>query len=95
MTEGIEGIGMTFDFGHANTIGKVNDFLHYAKKADHIHIHDNNGMSDEHLALGEGTISWSKVGKTIAADYSGVVVIEGRSIDEAKKSLAVFRRCFL
>jgi sugar phosphate isomerase/epimerase len=95
MTEGIEGIGMTFDFGHANTIGKVNDFLLYAKKAHHIHIHDNNGMSDEHLALGDGTIPWSTVGKTIAAQYSGVVVIEGRSIDEAKKSLSVFRRCFL
>jgi sugar phosphate isomerase/epimerase len=86
---------MTFDFGHANTIGKVNDFLQHVNKAHHIHIHDNNGMSDEHLALGDGTISWNTVGKTIAAQYSGVVVIEGRSIDEAKKSLAVFRRCFL
>jgi sugar phosphate isomerase/epimerase len=95
MTEGIEGIGMTFDFGHANTIGKVNDFLRYAKKADHIHIHDNNGMNDEHLALGDGTIVWSTVGKTIADQYSGVVVIEGRSIGEAKKSLSVFRRCFI
>ena len=94
MTEGIEGIGMTFDFGHANTIGKVNDFLRYADKADHIHIHDNNGMSDEHLALGDGTISWPTVGKTLAANYNGVVVIEGRSLVEAKKSLSVFRRCF-
>ncbi len=51
-------------------------------------------MSDEHLALGEGTIPWTTVGKTIAARYSGVVVIEGRSIEEARKSLAVFRRCF-
>ncbi len=95
MTEGIEGIGMTFDFGHANTIGKVNNFLACVKKAHHIHIHDNNGMSDEHLALGEGTIPWATVGKRIAAEYRGVVVIEGKSIDEAKKSLAVFRRCFL
>jgi sugar phosphate isomerase/epimerase len=94
MTEGIEGIGMTFDFGHANTMGKVSDFLAVVKKAHHIHIHDNNGMSDEHLALGEGTIPWAKVGKKITEDYSGVVVIEGKSIDEAKKSLAVFRRYF-
>jgi sugar phosphate isomerase/epimerase len=94
MTEGIEGIGMTFDFGHANTMGMVNDFLPYVKRANHIHIHDNHGMSDEHLSLGDGTINWEKVGKTIAADYSGVVVIEGRSTEEAKKSLAVFRRNF-
>ncbi len=95
MTEGIEGIGMTFDFGHANTMGKVADFLADVKKASHIHIHDNNGMSDEHLALGEGIISWSIVGKRIAREYQGVVVIEGKSIDEAKKSLAVYRRYFV
>ncbi len=95
MTEGIEGIGMTFDFGHANTIGKVPDFLAHVKKAHHIHIHDNHGMSDEHLALGDGTILWKTVGKRIADDYRGVVVIEGRSIEEAKKSLAVFRRYFV
>jgi sugar phosphate isomerase/epimerase len=94
MTEGIEGIGMTFDFGHANTMGLVNDFLGSVNKASHIHIHDNNGLSDQHLALGEGTIDWSKVGKTIARDYSGVVVIEGRSIDEAHKSMLSFRRFF-
>jgi sugar phosphate isomerase/epimerase len=95
MTEGIEGIGMTFDFGHANTIGKVPDFLVHVKKAHHIHIHDNHGMSDEHLALGDGNIPWDTVGKRIADEYQGVVVIEGRSIEEAKKSLAVFRRYFV
>jgi sugar phosphate isomerase/epimerase len=95
MTEGIEGIGMTFDFGHANTIGKVPEFLVHVKKAHHIHIHDNHGMSDEHLALGDGTIPWKTVGKRIADEYQGVVVIEGRSIEEAKKSLAIFRRYFV
>lgn len=94
MTEGIEGIGMTFDFGHANTVGKVDDFLPFVNKADHIHLHDNSGIYDEHLALGDGTINWENVGKIIAAEYSGVTVIEGRSIEEAKRSLAVFKRFF-
>ena len=94
MTEGIDGIGMTFDLGHANTIGKVNDFLHQVNKAHHLHVHDNNGMTDQHLALGDGTIPWTHVGKVIADHYTGIVVIEGRSIEEAKKSIAVFRRCF-
>ena len=85
---------MTFDLGHANTMGLVNDFLGYVGQASHLHIHDNNGLSDEHLALGEGTIPWVTAGKTIAARYNGVVVIEGRSIAEARKSLAVFRSCF-
>ncbi|MFA6226181.1 MAG: sugar phosphate isomerase/epimerase family protein [Methanoregula sp.] len=95
MAEGIEGIGMTFDFGHANTLGKVNGFLPYVKKASHIHIHDNHGTSDEHLALGDGLINWTVVGNAVAENYNGIVVIEGRSIEEAKKSLPVFRKCFL
>ncbi len=94
MTEGIEGIGMTFDFGHANTLGKVNSFLPYVNKASHIHIHDNHGSSDEHLALGDGLINWDVVGKSIAGNYNGVIVVEGRSIEVAKKSLTVFRKCF-
>jgi sugar phosphate isomerase/epimerase len=95
MTEGIEGIGMTFDFGHANTVGKVNEFLPHVGKAKHIHIHDNKGFSDEHLALGDGSINWDIVGKTIAANYRGIAVVEGRSIEEGTQSLAVFRKCFV
>ncbi len=94
MTEGIEGIGMTFDFGHANTMGIIDRFLPYVDRAHHIHIHDNHGALDEHLQLGTGTIPWERVGKEIAARYSGTIVIEGRSIEEAKHSLAVFRRYF-
>ena len=95
MTEGIEGIAMTFDIGHANTVGKVDEFLKFVSKARHLHIHDNHGESDEHLALGEGTINWERAGRIIAKDYSGIAVVEGRSIEEGKKSLAVFRKCFV
>jgi len=95
MTEGIEGIGMTFDFGHANTMGMVNDFLPFVGRAHHVHVHDNHGMSDEHLPLGAGTIDWAVTGKKIASDYTGVVVIEGRSLPEAKTSLAAFGRYFV
>lgn len=94
MTSGIEGIGMTFDFGHANTLGKVAEFLPLVGKADHIHIHDNHGERDEHLALGDGTIDWKTVGPAIAKNYNGIVVVEGRSVEEAKRSLAVYRRFF-
>ncbi len=95
MTSGIEGIGMTFDFGHANTVGKVAEFLPLVSKAIHIHIHDNYGERDEHLALGDGTIDWETVGRGIAKDYKGIVVIEGRSIEEARRSLQVYRRYFI
>jgi sugar phosphate isomerase/epimerase len=95
MAGGIEGIGLTFDFGHAHTLAKVPEFLEYVASANHIHIHDNHGLSDEHLPLGAGTIDWKTVGKTIAARYSGVIVIEGRSVEEAKRSLSVYSECFV
>jgi sugar phosphate isomerase/epimerase len=95
MAEGIEGVGITFDFGHANTVGQVDGFLRHIRHAHHLHIHDNHGQSDEHLALGAGTINWEKVGRTVAAEYSGIVVVEGRSLDEAEVSSSAFRRWFV
>ncbi|MDD1705418.1 MAG: sugar phosphate isomerase/epimerase [Methanoregulaceae archaeon] len=91
MVEGIDGIGITIDIGHANTVGKVQEFLPYLAEASHLHVHDNHGISDEHLALGAGTIDWDLVGKSIARDYTGIVVVEGRSLEEGKASLPTVR----
>lgn len=91
MTEGIAGIGVTIDFGHANTTGLVNEFLPYIPHASHMHIHDNFGEHDDHLAIGKGNIDWTLVGPAIARGYSGTLVVEGRSIDEGSASLRVVR----
>lgn len=91
MVEDIPGIGMTFDIGHANTTGTVQEFLTHIGDADHLHLHDNHGSSDEHLALRRGTINWEKVAAAVRDSYSGVIVIEGRDLDEARESLAVIR----
>ena len=93
MTEGIHGIGITIDIGHANTVGKVAAFLPFLGQAQHLHIHDNHGEHDEHLALGRGSINWEEVGKAAAA-YHGIAVVEGKSLEEAAQSLAVYRRWF-
>jgi sugar phosphate isomerase/epimerase len=92
MVDGIEGIGITIDIGHANTVGKVREFLPCLRQASHLHVHDNHGMSDEHLALGAGTIDWDLVGGRVAQDYAGVLVVEGRSLEEGRISLAVVNR---
>ena len=95
MIDGVDGIGFTLDIGHAHTVGKVREFLSVLPRADHIHLHDNHGAADQHLALGDGTIPWDEVGRAVARDYSGIVVVEGRNLDEARRSLSVFRRCFV
>lgn len=94
MTEDIPGIGVTIDIGHANTVGELDQFLSYIPKADHLHLHDNHGSRDEHLALGDGEIPWETVGPLVREGYSGVCVIEGRNLVEARQSLEVFRRWF-
>ncbi|MGA2935264.1 MAG: sugar phosphate isomerase/epimerase family protein [Methanomicrobiales archaeon] len=94
MIDGVRGVGFTLDVGHAHTVGKVREFLRVLPSANHLHIHDNHGTADQHLALGDGTISWDEVGKAVARDYRGIVVVEGRSLGEAEKSLSMFRRCF-
>jgi sugar phosphate isomerase/epimerase len=95
MIEGVENIGFTLDVGHAHTVGKVREFLGVLPRVNHIHVHDNHGTADQHLALGDGTIPWEEVGRAIAREYRGIMVVEGRNLEEAKKSLAVIRRCFL
>lgn len=95
MTEGIEGIGITIDIGHAHTVGRVDAFLPWLPSARHLHIHDNHGSADEHLALGDGTIPWERVGSAVARDYQGVVVVEGRSVEEGRRSRAVVERWFV
>ncbi len=95
MIHDVDGIGFTLDVGHAHTVGKVREFLGVLPRANHLHVHDNQGAADQHLALGDGTIPWEEVGKAVARDYSGIVVVEGRNLEEARRSLAVFRRCFV
>ncbi len=58
MVEGLDGIGITIDFGHANTRGLVPQFAAIACRANHIHIHDNHGSSDVHLPLCRVTVPW-------------------------------------
>lgn len=91
MTEGVEGIGVCFDLGHAHTVGVVQDFVDQIDRADHLHLHDNHGESDEHLAVGEGTIAYDRMGPKIAAGYQGIAVVEGRSVEEGRRSLDVIR----
>ncbi len=94
MVDGIDSVGVTLDVGHAHTIDMVDAFLLRIGEVDHVHIHDNDGTSDAHLALGDGTIDWPRVGSRIKESYSGICVIEGRNLKEAEKSLEEFRKWF-
>lgn len=88
----VEGVGACFDLGHANTVGLVPDFLGVIGSADHLHLHDNHGEHDEHLTVGDGSVDWARAGPAVTASYRGrVAVVEGRSVEEGRRSLERIR----
>ena len=54
-----------FDVGHAFISGGMKNikrfFSYFNDRIVHIHIHDNHGKQDEHLALKKGKINWKQV----------------------------------
>lgn len=84
---GSHNVGFTFDVGHANTVGLVNDFLDLlADRISHVHIHDNMGKKDEHLPLGKGIIDWKPVMEKLS-HFKGIFVTEMGSVEEGIQSL--------
>lgn len=66
------------DIGHANIGGNAQLMLKkFSKRLVHIHISDNHGRSDEHLALGKGSINWSAMlGAVKKAGYDDTITLE-------------------
>jgi sugar phosphate isomerase/epimerase len=89
---GSNNVGFTFDVGHANTLGLVDEFLnHTGLRISHMHIHDNMGQKDEHLPLGAGTIDWKKVIEKLSG-YKGIFVTEMSSVEDGVKSLEFLKK---
>jgi sugar phosphate isomerase/epimerase len=84
-----DGLGFTFDVGHANTADVINSFSKL--KFDHVHLHDNNGLTDEHLPLGEGNINWKHTMQAFRG-YKGIFVLESRTLKEGVQSLNYLNR---
>jgi sugar phosphate isomerase/epimerase len=88
---GMDSLGTTFDAGHAHTTKNVAQYLREKARISHVHIHDNMGVADQHLALGEGTVDWDLVLGELN-DFHGVMVVEGRNVEEGKRSLQFLRQ---
>ncbi len=77
---------VTFDVGHLYTV--TDDFAEFIEvlkdKIIHVHLHDNDGGNDSHLALGEGTIPWDDVLRLLPKNVTWS--LEVRSLDDFKKS---------
>jgi len=82
--------GICLDLGHAHVDGGVLDELRVAlPRLRHLHLHDNDGCSDDHLAPGCGTIPWSAVMDALrAAQYTGLGALEVRDFSRGERPAA-------
>ncbi len=71
-------LGFCYDSGHENCYTKREDFLpQYGSRLMALHLHDNDGLDDQHLVPGEGKIDWAAVaGKLKATAYTGALTFE-------------------
>lgn len=83
---------MTLDIGHAYHSGYSAEDM-YFDRVKHIHIHDNNGNDDSHMALGEGSIDLKKViSQYEDNNYKGIYTIEVNDKESVKKSLSYLKK---
>ncbi|MBS7607332.1 sugar phosphate isomerase/epimerase [Candidatus Bathyarchaeota archaeon] len=83
-------LNMTFDVGHANINGQIEEFIEkFRNKIVHTHFHDNNGDMDSHLGIGFGKINWPRIIEDLRRiNYRGALVIESKSnIEESIQAL--------
>ena len=89
LIKGID-IGVTFDVAHLNTTTKdFEGFLRFFKdRIVLLHLHDNRGERDDHLALGEGSIPWERLVPMLPRVPA---TLEVTSLEAAERSLALLR----
>ena len=84
-------IGICFDIGHAHIAGSTESFLEDHVPLINLHLHNNHGVSDEHLPLDSGNIDIEYILDALKRRYDGDYIIESRSLEEGLMSLEILR----
>lgn len=89
-------IKVHLDIGHAFLSGgtrTIKKFISYfGNRIAHIHVHDNHGKFDEHLALRKGKINWKRVVSTLKkSGYEKTITFE---VFKSEKDLVQSREYF-
>ncbi|MDW7645148.1 MAG: sugar phosphate isomerase/epimerase family protein [Desulfuromonadales bacterium] len=88
--------GACFDLGHWHLFGQsdLDAWLRpLAKHLRHLHLHDNHGTADEHLALGEGLIDFQALFRALdAASLRPSVTLEVHESAGIISSIATLKR---
>lgn len=87
-------MSMTLDIGHACTAGFLENQT-YFDSIKHIHLSDNFGSDDTHLALGEGSINFKAMIELFERKkYEGIYMIEVNDKNSVEKSLEYLKNLF-
>lgn len=80
--------GICLDLGHAHVDGGVmNELRDAGDRLAHLHVHDNDGTEDAHLAPGRGSIPWRTVRSALAtAGYDGMGALELRDHSRGERN---------
>ena len=82
MIQEATGCSLTIDTGHGNTCGNLEEMLSL-KKISYCHLNDNDGVKDQHITLGEGTLDLNLLKRIDTA------IIELNNFDNVLKSKEV------
>ena len=90
-----ERFGVCLDFAHAYISGtSIDEWVDkLGKYTKHIHINDNDGVSDMHLPVGKGKFPWERYAKLLKKLPNEVsVLIEVRCLQDVKDSIAYMEK---
>lgn len=91
-------MGHVLDIGHWNIFGsgKLLDWLNAtAPYLKHLHLHDNHGERDEHLAIGQGYVPFSTLFEWLkTTDISPTMTLENHNLPDTELSLQIIRQHF-
>jgi sugar phosphate isomerase/epimerase len=84
-------LDIAFDTGHAHIAGNIDEFIQKLSSYFFmVHITDNDGVTDSHLNVGEGSIDWKKLLDNLQKQqFNGMYIVEAarepiKSIDALK-----------
>ena len=85
--DAVPGVKLTLDTGHAN-IGdrrgrRLNGLMdRLGDRIGHLHISDNSGKRDDHLAVGQGTVRYTDLVRRLkSAGYDDTITLEVFDVD--------------
>lgn len=89
-------MGHVFDIGHWNlfSTGNLLDWLNKTSPyLKHLHLHDNQGEEDEHLAIGQGKVPFSTLFEWLKeSKISPTITLENLSLPEIELSLQTIQQ---